>query len=136
MPREIEDDILIEAILDEPNDASFGDLKTNSTLRRESPKRRMLRMSREQACAEQIGQLPEPGHELVMLMEGGWHGFDLVSAVLHLAQPATIGHLRIATLGFNRAQAQHLANLIDRGEIGGVTMVVSEIFSTASNGEF
>ena len=138
MPREPDDDLLIASILDdEPaDDASFGPLRCAKTLHRESPRRRMLRMTREQSCAQQIDRLPQPGHEVVMIMDGGWHGFDLVSAVLHLAHPTRIEHLHIATLGFNRTQAQHLANMIDAEAIGGVTMVVSEIFAEASNGEF
>jgi hypothetical protein len=132
----VSDDLLINSILDDPSDDGFGTLRTATTLHRESPKRRMLRMERERACAEQIGHLPEPGHEVVMLMTGDWHGWDIVSAVLHLTQPATIVSLKIATLGFNRTQARHLADLIDAGAIASMVMVVSEIFSSASNGEY
>ena len=104
--------------------------------KREPAKRRHRRILREQACASQIGELPEPGEDVVMILTGDWHGWDVLGAVLDLAGGATIERLHIATLGFNRTQGQHLADLIDDGQIGRVTMVVSEIFSEKSIGEF
>ena len=106
------------------------------TLRREAPKRRFERIGREEACALQIGSLPEPGQEIIMLMSGNWHGFDLVTSILNLAHPATIRHLYVASLGFNRVQAQHLARLFDQGLVESIAMVFSEIFSEKSNGEY
>lgn len=101
---------------------------TTPTIRRETNRRRLERIGREQSCAEQIATLPAEGEEIVMLMDGQWHGWDLVGAVLHLASPATIQHLGVATLGFNRTQAQHLNNLLDTGHIEAVTMIASEMF--------
>ena len=101
----------------------------------ESPKRRVLRLGRERSCAEQIETLPEPGWELLMMLDGGWHGWDLVEAVRQLAQ-CNIRHLRVATLGFNKTQARHIADLLDEGAAGAVSMVVGDFFQRQSKDEW
>lgn len=105
------------------------------TQRRQSPRRETRRIGREQACVDQIGRLPEPGEELVMILDGSWHGFDLVGAVLSLAGvPAA--RLLVATLGFNLTQANRLGEMIDEGLIGSVVFVVSEMFRDQNVAEF
>lgn len=95
--------------------------------RTESPKRRLRRIGRERACVDQIERLPAMGEELLMILDGRWHGWDLVGAVLNLKdQP--VSHLHVATLGFNRAQTHHLVELLDDQHVHQVTMLVSELF--------
>lgn len=106
------------------------------THRVESARLRMRRLGRERTASQQIEKLPTAGEHLMLLMTGNFHGWDFVGAVLDLAQPATIDHLHIATLGFNRQQAGHLADLLDRGTVGAVTMLVSEMFRDKNKAEY
>lgn len=146
----MDDDAFIDSILnggalcrEKPTRAEYAadgkrnriGLSTDPVMRREPDRRRLHRMNRESAAATQIGTLPRPGEDIVMIMTGAWHGFDLVGAVLDLAAPATIDTLRIATLGFNRLQAQRLAAMIDEGNVGRLVMVVSEHFAATSKTE-
>lgn len=140
MPDDLIDIILGTATQQVPEYAPDGKrhrigLDSDPVMRREPERRRMQRLTREQAAAKQIGTLPHTGEDVCLIMTGGWHGFDLVGAMLELAAPAVIDHLRIATLGFNRLQAQHLADLIDAGQVRRLLMVVSEHFVATSRGE-
>lgn len=99
--------------------------------------RRMSRLAREANAAEQIARLPEPGEDVILIMAGSWHGWDMVEAVLKLAgQGVTIQELRVATLGFNNAQTDHLAEMLDDGRIGSCTFIVSEMFSGKNATEY
>lgn len=103
---------------------------------RRTARRRFARGKREAAAVDQIRELPDRGEGLVMIMTGTFHGWDLVAAVLRLAGGAEIEHLRVATLGFNRAQTLDLGELIDAGRIRRLTMVVSEMFREKNRSEF
>jgi hypothetical protein len=93
----------------------------------ESPRRRCQRIGRERACIHQLERLPRPGEELLLILDGRWHGWDLVGAVLELAQQ-NLERLDVATLGFNRSQTIHLVRMLDAGRIRHATMLVSEVF--------
>lgn len=90
--------------------------------------RHLRQMQREVAAAEQLDPLPEAGHEIILLMTGNFHGMDLITAVLRLAETATCEHLRLATLGINRIQSQQVADMIDAGMVGQFTILISEMF--------
>lgn len=105
------------------------------THRRETTKRRFARVRRQSRAVEQIGKLPGKGEDLVMIMTGSFHGWDLVGAVMDLTG-CPIRELHVATLGFNQAQTLHLAEMIDAGQIGKLTMVVSEMFREKNPREF
>jgi hypothetical protein len=114
----------------------LGPLTARRTLRRESGKMRFRRVTREASCAEQIAPLPDEGQELVTIMTGNFHGWDLVGAVLQLSAPACIDALHVATLGFNKRQAIHLGDLIDADQVGACIMVVSEYFAQSCTAEY
>lgn len=102
---------------------------------RQAKKRRFARVRQQTRAVEQIGELPAAGGDLVMIMTGSFHGWDLVGAIMELAG-SPIAALHVATLGFNRAQTLHLCELLDTGKIGALTMVVSEMFREKNAREF
>lgn len=103
-------------------------LAGDPVIRLETPKRRFQRIARRAAAAAQLAPLPGPGEEVVLIMTGTFHGWDIVTAIAELAAPVTIAHLHIATLSFNQAQTHELADLLDAGTVAAVTMVVSDMF--------
>lgn len=97
----------------------------------------MKRLARQTNAARQIERLPRKGEDLVMIMTGNFHGWDLVGAILQLAgEQTSIDYLRVATLGFNRTQSDELAELLDAGRIGAVSFMVSELFRDKNVAEF
>jgi hypothetical protein len=110
-------------------------LDRDPSVRTESPKRKLQRLSRVGSAVAQIGELPSAGEELVLILTGGWHGWDLVEAVLELTGE-TVEELHVATLGFNRTQTENLGELLDSGRLGAVTMVVSDYFTKTNRDEF
>jgi hypothetical protein len=95
------------------------------------------RDAREKAAALQLGPLPGPGEEVIAILNGRWHGYDLIPAVLNLAAPATIAELWIATLGFNKLQAAGpMADLLDRGQIARLSVVASLYFKRACQEDY
>ncbi len=112
-------------------------LDRDPRLERRAQKRRMIRMSREAAAAEQIGRLPEPGEDIYLIMTGRFHGFDILTAMLDMVgEGVWCESLWIATLGFNRSQTDTLAELIDAGRIERLTFLVSHMFTEKNVGEF
>jgi predicted amidophosphoribosyltransferase len=76
-------------------------------------------------AAKHLERLPESGESFHCIMRGNYNGWDLVPAVLRLANPATIETLYIATLGFNRQNAEELLSLVDAGSIRRVRFICS-----------
>ncbi|MEM8783079.1 MAG: hypothetical protein AAGE65_09520 [Planctomycetota bacterium] len=100
--------------------------------RRRAKQRRAVRCLREGAAADHIGALPDAGEDVVLVLTGRYHGFDVLTAILDLAKcPAR--HVTIATLGFNRAQTDTLGELLDHDRIEGMTFLASDMFA-AKNG--
>lgn len=103
---------------------------------RRAERRRMIRLEREGKAAAHIERLPEPGEDIVLILTGVYHGWDIVEAILQLAGGATVAECYLATLGFNRTQTRHLADLLDSGRIGRLTFVVSEMFAQKNATEY
>ena len=126
-----------------PADAEYDDqdqrVAVASTTRRvvryDSPKRSAQRLGRRGACVDQLGQLPTDSEEIILLLDGRWHGWDLVAAIRELAG-RPISQLHVATLGFNRDQTHQLAADLDAQQIGRVSMLVSEMFRDKNSAEF
>lgn len=98
-------------------------------------RKRMARLSREANAREQIGRLPKPGEDVVLILTGNWHGFDMLGAILELAGCAA-EHVMIATLGFNRFQTDTLTEMVDEHRIHRLTFMVSHMFTEKNAGEF
>lgn len=90
------------------------------------PRRRVFHNAmRTTAAIEALGGLPEAGETWHTLMSGSYDSFDLVDAMLQHAAPALIDELRLATLGFNSANARRLIALLDTKQVKRCTMIVS-----------
>jgi hypothetical protein len=58
----------------------------------------------------------------------------MVPAVLDLASPARIDALYVATLGFSKNNVAEMADLLDRGIIGRLSLLCSHYFKGTSKG--
>lgn len=130
------DDFLIDAILDPESEGKYtkeGKLKAvadipDMAIHREGLKLKFRRLLREDAAIAQIEPLPQEGGEVAMILNGKFHGFDLIAATLRLSgQPATV--VRIGTLSINQTHADHLCRLADEGAIRDLRMVLSDVFA-------
>jgi hypothetical protein len=105
-------------------------------MRRKVTKRTLKHLHEIANAAAEFDRLPERDESIHCLMRGNFHGWDIVPAVLHLAKPATITALYVATLGFNKQNATELVEMIDAGKIRRVVFVCSCYFQKANPGEF
>jgi hypothetical protein len=105
-------------------------------LTRRPTKRRMLHLLHVANAAKHLGGLPAIGETWHVVMKGNYNAWDLVPAVLQLAAPATIAYLGVATLSFNKSNAQELVDLLDSGKVGAVDFVSSTYFKGTSADEF
>lgn len=103
---------------------------------RRSTKRQMRHLIDVQAAANHLERLPVDGESFHCVMSGRFHGFDLVPAILRLAEPATCTRLTVCTLGFNKANASELVDLFDAGKVTAVDFIASCYFKSTSGDEF
>ena len=82
-------------------------------LRRKIKLRTHRRLIREDAAIEQIGSLPPAGSEVILILSGKWHGFDLIGAVLKLAAPEEAEEDCTAALAL---EAGHVKALLRRAQ--------------------
>jgi hypothetical protein len=110
-------------------DASRQLLEDHKHVRR-TDKAVLLDGRRLQNCLTHIGVLPDE-HEAFHLVTAKryslWH---VVKAMLHLADPVTIGYLGIATLGFSKQNLDELLGELDAGRIGKVDFLYSVYFKS------
>jgi hypothetical protein len=93
----------------------------------ERRRRRGIRaLIRPENAAAVIAHLPEPGERTHCLLRGDFVLCDLIPAIV--AARGRCPHLRIATLGLSVANADTLAALVEAGEVGALTLVVSHYF--------
>jgi hypothetical protein len=78
---------------------------------------------------EHLRTLPAPGETRHLLLGGRYTPWSLVPAVYEIAgQP--IAELTIATLSYSQYNAADLIGMVDRGEIGNVTLLIARMFSS------
>ena len=117
--------------------ARVGGIARDPRAERRAAKRRTLRLGREGAAAEQVGRLPELREDIVLIATGKWHGFDMLAALIELAgEGVTCRELYVSTLGFNRMQADTLAEMLDDGRIERCTFMVSNMFTQKNPDEY
>jgi hypothetical protein len=75
-----------------------------------------------------LDRLPVAGESVHIVTAGGLPLWAFVGAILRLAAPARIERLSASTLGFGRDHIGDLAAMLDRGEIGSVSLLVSNYF--------
>jgi hypothetical protein len=107
-----------------------------SVFRRRVAKRTLKHLHEVENAVQEIDALPARDESIHCIMRGNYHGWDIVPAVLHLAKPATIAQLYVATLGFNVRNAGELLRLFDERLIGRVVFLCSHYFQKASPEEF
>ncbi len=122
---------IFPAAADAGRNAEIG-LSEGKRIARGGTSRQFLHMLHVANAAKQLERLPESGESLHCIMRGNFNGWDLVPAVLQLAQPATIRTLHIATLGFNERNAHELVELLDAGQIGRVWFICSCYFRSTT----
>lgn len=109
-------------------------IKEDLIFARRATRRRYLHALNVSNAAKHLRRLPKRGETLHAIMKGNYHAWDLLPAILKLAEPATITDLWVATLGFNQDNTVELLELMDNGAIGRVTFICS-LFFKAHNPE-
>lgn len=102
-------------------------LDQSPRITRASRRREFLRSQERDAAVRDL-YLPEAEVTLHLIMRATFRGFDVINATLHLAHPATIRRLYMATLSFNRQVSRELAALIDEQQIESVLLLCSVFY--------
>jgi hypothetical protein len=97
---------------------------------RRTDKSVMLDARRLQNAIEHIGRLPEPGEAFHCVTAKRYSLWHVIQATLHLAAPATIAYLGIATLGFSKTNLDDLLAEIDSGRIWKCDFLYSVYFKS------
>ncbi|MEM8738273.1 MAG: hypothetical protein AAGG38_07320 [Planctomycetota bacterium] len=135
-------DLDLPAFYADQDDRAVGDqapdriagYDTDPKLLRGYTRRRQLRMLRNQAAAEALGELPGQGEETLIVMTGRYHGIDILDAMLDLAGCPAI-EAYIATLGTNKSNIAAVCEHLDAGRIERLTTVVADVFAAKDHAE-
>ncbi|MGO9919511.1 MAG: hypothetical protein ACLQIB_33040 [Isosphaeraceae bacterium] len=79
---------------------------------------------------EHVGRLPSEGESFHLVTRGKYSLWHIIRATLHLAAPATIAYLGVATLGFSKSNLEELLDLLDRRQIGKLDFLFSVYFKS------
>jgi hypothetical protein len=104
-----------------------------SPFRRNTKRRQFLDAQNEANAVAMIGQLPDEDEVLHMVTGTTFHHWAVVPAVVALAKPNRILHLRLTTLSTNKGNSEALFDLLDSKQIGSASMVVSCYQRDSSN---
>lgn len=104
--------------------------------RRRAARRLLIDGRHERNAVELIRQLPEKGESLHFVVDGRFEPCDLIPVTRGLVKPETICRLEISTLGLNRDNVACIANGMDQGKIGQVTLLCSHCFAKAEPESF
>lgn len=110
-----------------------GQIPTAETpVHKRSVRRRTFHsIERTQNAIARFATLPKPGETWHCLMDGSFDGYDLIDVLLTRA--GRIAELHLATVGFNRTNANRLLAQLDSGEIRRATLLTSLFFETDKN---
>lgn len=81
-------------------------------------------------AAESLGDLPGPRHAVHILVTGRFSLWDCVPAIF--SKCGRIRFLRIATLGFSKANADSMGAMIDAGQVERLRLLCSHYFKGTS----
>ncbi len=95
---------------------------------RRTDKQVLLDARRLKNALQHVGRLPRPREAFHLVTKGSYSLWHVIRAILTLGAPATIRTLRIATLGFSKANLDDLLKLLDSGQIGEITFLYSVYF--------
>jgi len=90
----------------------------------------------EKNAVELIRELPAEGESLHFVVDGRFEPCDLIPVTRKLVAPKVIARLDISTLGFNLDNVACIANGMDQGKIGQVSLICSHYFSKAERSAF
>ncbi len=113
-----------------------GGIDGDPSMRKRITSRRQLTIIRETHAARQIGSLPEPGEEVLMILTGLWHGTDLVGAINRIDPAVRFADVTMATMSMNRQNADYLATLMEAEIIQRLLLVVSTAFINQNADEY
>lgn len=85
---------------------------------------------RPENCQEVIARLPAPGETTHAVLMGNFVVGDLVAQIIRERGPAS--HVRLATLSLSEKNADALAELLEAGQIGELSLLVSDYFAQVS----
>lgn len=109
----------------------------NDLLHRRRAARRLLIDGRhEKNAIALIQELPAEGESLHFVVDGHFEPCDLIPVTRRLVSPKVISRLDITTLGFNLDNVACIANGMDQGKIGQVSVVCSHYFAKAEKSSF
>lgn len=104
--------------------------------RRRAARRLLIDGRHEKNAVALIRELPADGESLHFVVDGRFEPCDLIPVTRGLVKPATIVRLDVSTLGFNLDNVACIANGMDQGKIGHVSLVCSHYFAKAEKASF
>lgn len=113
---------------DTPEISTDSLIQDNTRYSRKAAKREMIHALQVANAVEHIDHLPADGETHHCIMKGNYNAWDIVPAILRLADGAKILRLDVTTLGFNKDNASELMALHDAGKIGEIVFVCSCYF--------
>jgi hypothetical protein len=108
-------------------------LQGNPRYARKPSRRLFVNALRARKAVDALTALPAAGETWHCLMTGDYDGFDLLPAMIDHAKTSgdgTVADLYLATLGFNKANAQRLLELMDAGTVRRTAMIVSMYYES------
>lgn len=109
----------------------------NDLLHRRKAARRLLIDGRhERNAIDLIRELPAEAESLHFVVDGHFEPCDLIPVTRRLVSPAIISRLDITTLGFNLDNVACIANGMDQGKIGQVSLMCSHYFAKVEKASF
>lgn len=104
--------------------------------RRKAAQRLLIDGRHERNAIDLIRELPSESESLHFVVDGHFEPCDLIPVTRRLVSPAIISRLHITTLGFNLDNVACIANGMDQGKIGQVTLMCSHYFAKAEKTSF
>lgn len=93
--------------------------------------RRFATLRQHQTALQHLDPLPRPGESLHGVTSGAYSAWSLATAIIELLRPAIVEQMTVATLGFNRQNADSLCQLLDAGAVRHVLLLVSDYFRSS-----
>lgn len=105
-------------------------LPAGKLLRRRATSRRMFNFSAITNAVALLKKLPEAGETFHLAMDTSFNGYDLIAAVIQLAdQPCR--ELVVSTLATNQRAVAGFKGMMDAGQLGKLTVALSVYFRDA-----
>ena len=123
-------------IFDRRPEAEQRELNRTTTLRRISPRRRMVNALQSKNAVREIASLPALEESLHIVCRGNFPLWSIVPAILKLSDGATVDALHVATLGFSTSNATDLLSMLDANQVKAAALVCSVYFERQNPGEY